>query len=133
MTAERLRRLHLQFASLVWVMPRRVARLAPGAASLGGGRLCVCVCLVTSLVVNQGRAEEAKVGLGWDHVLGLLLFPGSDPGARTCQTLCVWLISWTTDTCEDREKEGRTEEKGKKENGCCCCCCVCLCLCLPAH
>lgn len=75
MTAERLRRLHLQFASLVWVMPRRVARLAPGRP-LGGGRLCVSFLPV----VNQGRAEEAKVGLGWDHVLGLLLLPGSDPG-----------------------------------------------------
>lgn len=39
------------------------------------------MCVSFLPVVNQGRAEEAKVGLGWDHVLGLLLlFPGSDPG-----------------------------------------------------
>lgn len=52
--------------------------------------------------------------------------PRKRSGARTCQTLCVWLKSWTTDTCEDREKEGRREEKGKKENGCCCLLCVCV-------
>lgn len=92
----------------------------------------VCVCLVTSLVVNQGRAEEAKVGLGWDRVLGLLLFPGSDPGARTCQTLCVWLESWTTDTCEDREKEGR-KRKERKRLLLAAVVCVSLSLCLPAH
>ena len=54
--------------------------IGAGAASWWWAVVCVCVCVLPPCG-ESGRAEEAKVGLGWDHVLGLLLlFPGSDPG-----------------------------------------------------
>lgn len=78
MTAERLRRLHLRLTGVGYAEAGR--SIGAGGRPLGWA---VGVCVLPSvliaqawirsltLVVNQGgRAEEAKVGLGWIMSLG---------------------------------------------------------------
>lgn len=86
---------------------------------------------------ESGKGGRSSSWAGMGSCPWAAAVPRKRSGARTCQTLCVWLISWTTDTCEDREK-GRKEGRKRKESkrlllAAVVCVCLSLCVCLPTN
>lgn len=107
--------------------------IGAGAASWWWAVVCgVCVCILPPCG-ESGKGGRSQSWAGMGSCPWAAAVPRKRSGARTCQTLCVWLKCWTTDTCEDREKEGRKRKERKRLSLLLCTEYVSVSVCLPTN